>query len=137
MLSPSRFLLLAALAAFFGSIDSVEAAAGPVAISKASKLALTRKDGTVIFDNLAQSVAFTKNKYESTRANFQRSHGYPIPGTPKLDMSRVHKRTTEVALSPQSGGACEYTMYLDLDFSMHLADLPSLPLIQSGRVISH
>jgi len=108
--SSARFLLLTALAALFGgnSIESAEAAAGPVAITKASKLALTRKDGTVIFDNLAQSVTFTKNKYESTRANFQRSHGYPIPGTPKLDLSRVHKRTTEVALSPQSGGACEY-----------------------------
>lgn len=99
------FLLLAASATLFSGnwIDSVQA--GPVAISKASKLALTRQDGTVIFDNLAQSVSFTKNKYEATRANFQRSHGYPIPGTPKLDLSRVQKRTSEIALAPQSGGA--------------------------------
>lgn len=105
MPSATRFLLLAALAAVFGGSDSIEA--GSVPITKGSKLALTREDGTVIFDNLAQSVSFTKNKYESTRANFQRAHGYPIPGTPKLDLSRANKRTTTIDLSPQSGAACK------------------------------
>lgn len=111
MPSTTRFLLVASLAALFGgnSIETVEA--GPVAISKASKLALTRSDGTVIFDNLAQSVSFTKNKYETTRANFQRSHGYPIPGTPELDLSREHKRATEIPLAPQSGGACKFQSF--------------------------
>jgi hypothetical protein len=109
MSSAPRFLLLAALAAFFSGqtiVDTVEA--GPVAISKGSKLALTRGDGTVIFDNLAQSVAFTKSKYESTRASFQRKNGYPIPGTPELDLSRSpQKRAAPIALTPQSGGACK------------------------------
>lgn len=104
MPSTTRFLLLAGLATVFNAIDNVEA--GAVPITKGSKLALTRDDGTVIFDNLAQSVSFTKNKYESTRANFQRSHGYPIPGTPELDLSRREsKRATTIDLSPQSGAA--------------------------------
>lgn len=110
MPSSTRFLLLAGLAAVFTSIDSAEA--GTVPITKGSKLALTRDDGTVIFDNLAQSVSFTKNKYESTRENFQRSHGFPIPGTPELDLSRrPQKRAATIDLSPQSGAACRLRSY--------------------------
>lgn len=104
--SPHALLLAVAAISPLLFAPTVQAG-GPVAITKASKLALTRDDGTVIFDNLVQSVSFTKYKYESTRANFQRSHGYPIPGTPELELSRMDKRATSIPLAPQSGGACE------------------------------